>query len=798
MASTSYSSRSSSLRPPQKSPKRPSSMSSFVTPHFAYCPIKPIPRPSSAYAELESPPPSPLQQSNFDTNSSHPHDHKQQKPRHQQVNNHVRRFNESRPIQIPMDLLHQSRSPDMFPVKRSLSSTSAVRAAPVLPLKKKYTLFNTPPADKPAASLSPVSRPLSPSRSISSLLFRKQQQPSLSTSSVSIHLVGQRSSPVNTRLDDFDEFEEVPIDSRPVTPTPPIALTTLTATTSATATAVSHAALQKTTNISVDDMDVDMNSADRSSPLSEQTPVAIGSTSRHQTLDMVATMTINNNQSNIDLTNSLREQPSTSIITTSFRVPATPHHTTTTTSQEKELSTPKRKKSLLKSMSSSMRQVKKRATDLFGGIRQRSKRSKNLKPDQGEVDEGSLVTKVEDRQPDSEDYDLSTLSLAATIGPFNVLPSCTTTPSRVDSSYIPPRDSCPMEIDVISISSDASKSSDHTAPPLAAAVAVDLLQLSWSSPSGPSLFTRSAEDLTRNPISSFYDFSNCDPYLPNVGLSLTTETEADRPHHVRPSRSKSESAAPMMTPKKPASLSSIPFARHLRLHYDLKENDTNEEGAKQKEKQATKSSRFGGLGSSDWIASKNHSVSKFMTRYKKGGKKGKDKGYLETNGFTLGGMGGNRSDPFRDPDVDECAELIFADTPAPKFSPSSPKVSCTETRHSTRLPSSPSSSFSSLLASSPSSPSPTCEVSFQHAINRRMSVKQQQQQQQRKQEEQQRQQQGQQRQWPQDQEQEERAPQVKSLRRSSSTPAVSTRQQPPPSIVVFSSRGSQELFVPSP
>ncbi|KAF9331658.1 hypothetical protein BGZ91_012033 [Linnemannia elongata] len=296
MASTSYSSRSSSLRPPQKSPKRPSSMSSFVTPHFAYCPIKPIPRPSSAYAELESPPPSPLQQSNFDTNSSHPHDHKQQKPRHQQLNNYVRRFNESRPIQIPMDLLHQSRSPGMFPIKRSLSSTSAVRAAPVLPLKKKYTLFNAPPTDKPAASLSPVPRPLSPSRSISSLLFRKQQQPSLSTSSVSIHLVGHRSSPVNTRLDDFDEFEEGPIDSRPVTPTLPIALTTLTTTTSATATAVGHAALQKTTNISVVDIDMDMNSADRSSPLSEQTPVAIGSTSRHQTLDMVATMTINNNQ----------------------------------------------------------------------------------------------------------------------------------------------------------------------------------------------------------------------------------------------------------------------------------------------------------------------------------------------------------------------------------------------------------------------------------------------------------------------------------------------------------------------
>ncbi|KAG0059462.1 hypothetical protein BGZ89_000384 [Linnemannia elongata] len=785
MASTSYSSRSSSLRPPQKSPKRPSSMSSFVTPHFAYCPIKPIPRPSSAYSELESPPPSPLQQSNFDTNSSHPHDHKQQKPRHQQVNNHVRRFNESRPIQIPMDLLHQSRSPDMFPIKRSLSSTSAVRAAPVLPLKKKYTLFNTPPADKPAASLSPVSRPLSPSRSISSLLFRKQQQPSLSTSSVSIHLVGHRSSPVNTRLDDFGEFEEVPIDGRPVTPTLPIAPTTLITTTSAAATAVSHAAL-KTMNVSVDDMDADMNPTDQSSPLSDQTPVAIGRTSGPQTLDTVTTMTINNNQSNVDLTNSLHQQPSTSIITTSFRVLATPHHTATTTSQEQEPSTPKRKKSLLKSMSSSMRQVKKRATDLIGGIRQRSKKSKNFKLDQGEVDEGSLVTKVEDRQLDSEDYDLSILSLAATVGPSNVLPSCTT-PSRVDSSSIPPRDSCPMEIDVISISSDASKSSDHTAPPLAAAVAVDLLQLSWSSPSGPSLFTRSAEDLTRNPISSFYDFSNCDPSLPN----------ADRPHQGRPRRSKSESAAPVMTPKKPASLSSIPFARHLRLHYDLKENDTNEEGAKQKEKQATKSSRFGGPGYSDWIASKNHSVSKFMTRYKKGVKKGKDKGYPETNGFTLGGMGGNRSDPFRDPDVDECAELIFADTSAPKFSPSSPKVSCTETRRSTRLPSSPSSSFSSWLASSPF-PSLTCEVSFQHAINRRMSVKQQQQQQQRKQEEQQRQQQGQQRQWPQVQEQEERAPQVKSLRRSSSTPAVSTRQQPLPSIVVFSSRGSQELSVPSP
>ncbi|KAF9121210.1 hypothetical protein BGX30_002727, partial [Mortierella sp. GBA39] len=643
MASTSYSSRSSSLHPPPKSHKRPSSMSS-ATPFFVHCPIKPISRPSSAYAELESPPPSPLQWSTFGADSDYPRDNKQQQqPQQQQLGNHDRRFNESRPIQIPMDLLHKSRSPGTSPMKRLLSFTSTARAGPPLPSNKKHTLLDAPLVDMPADSLSSVARPLSPSKRTSSLLYRKQQQPSPSTSSVSIHPASHRSTPVNTRLDDFDDFEEVSILSRPATPTPPTVITTTTTTASvAAATAISHAALRKTVKTSVDDMDVDMNHADRSSPLSDRTPVAVGRASRHQTPDKVATMTINNNQSNVNLTNSLRNQTSasTSITTTPSRFPAPPRHTATTASQGQEPSAPKRKKTLLKSMSSSMRQVKKRATDLIGGIRQRRKKSNNFKLDQDEFDEGSFVTKVEDRHLDNEDYDMSTLSLASTVAPSDVVPSSAVSPSRVNSSSVPPPASWPMEVDVISISSDSSKPTDNTAPPLTAAVAVDLLQLSWSSPSGPSLFTRSAEDLTRNPMASFYDFSNCDPSLPDVGLSLAAETEADRPHQGR-RRTKSESAAPVINPKKSASLSSIPFARHLHLHYDLKDIDTNEEGAKQKGRQTTKLSRFGSLGSSDWIGSKNHIAPKFMTRYKKGGKKDKNKGYLETNGFTLGGAGGN-------------------------------------------------------------------------------------------------------------------------------------------------------------
>ncbi|KAF9537146.1 hypothetical protein EC957_008779 [Mortierella hygrophila] len=641
---------------------------SSATPFFVYCPIKPISRPSSAYAELESPPPSPLQRSIFDTDSDHPRDYKQQ-----QFSNHDRRFNESRQIQIPMDLLHKSRSPGTSPMKRLLSFTTAVSAGPPLPSNKTHTLLNASLVDKLTDSPSPVARPLSPSKRISSLVYRKQQQPSSSTSSVSIHPAGHHSGPVNTRLGDFSGFEEVSILSRPATPTPLTAITTTTTTSSvAVATAISHAALQNTANTLVDDMDVDMNHADLSPPLSVRTPVAVGHVSRHQTPDRVAAMTINNNLGNFNLTNSSpnHTSTSTSIITTPSRVLAPPRHTATTACQGQEPSTPKRKKTLLKSISSSMRQVKKRATDLIGGIRQRRKNSKNFKLDQDEFNEGSLVTKVEDRHLDDEDYDLSTLSLASIVAPSGVVSSSTVSPSRVNSSSAPPSASWLMEVDMISISSDSSKSTDNTAPPLTAAVAADLLQLSWSSPSGPSLFTRSAEDLTRNPMSSFYDFSNCDPFLPDVGLSLAAKTEADRPHQGR-RRTKSETAAPVMTLKKSASLSSI--ARHLRLHYDLKDLDTNEEGAKQKGKQTTKSIRFGGLGSSDWIGSKNHIVPKFMTRYKKGGKKDKNKGYPETNGFTVGGAGGNRSDPFRDPDVDECVELIFPDMPAPKSSLSAPK-----------------------------------------------------------------------------------------------------------------------------
>ncbi|KAF8933221.1 hypothetical protein BGZ47_010961 [Haplosporangium gracile] len=738
MASTSYSSRSS-LHPPPKSKKRPASMSSIATPHFVYCPIKPISsRPSSAYAELESPPPSPFQQSALDTYSEHSHDHKYSQQQQQLSSHGRRRFNESRPIQIPKDLLHKAKSPGTFPIKCSYSSSSAVRAVPL-------------------------------------------QQPSPSTPSVSIHPAGHRSTPVNTRLDDFDEFEDVPIDSRPATPAPTAATTAgITTASVAAATVINHAALQKMMNMSIDDMDVDMNRVVRSPPLSDQTRVAVGRTSQHQAPGKMATMTINTNHSNDDFTKSIPSQSSAGIITTSFRIP-TPlrRNNDNTSKQEQGPSAPKQKKTLLKSMSSSMRQVKERAANLFGGIRQKRKMSRNSTRDQGVVDEGTLVTKVEDRHLDDKDYDMSTLSLALSVVPSVVVPSSISL-ARVDSS-VPQQASWPMDVDVISISS-SSKSFDHTAPPLTAAIAADLLRLSWSSPNGPSLFTRSAEDLTRPPTSSFYDFSECDPSLPGDNCqALAVETETGLLYNDR-RLSHSESAASVMSPKKSASLSSISFARHLRLYDGLEDVDTNDKDVKQKEEQTNKLIWFGGLGYRDWILSKNH-IPSFMTKYKKDGKKDKNKGHLDVNGFTLGSVGGNRSDPFRDQDVDELVELIFVDIPASNSSSTPEKNGKnTTTKHSISLPSSPSSSSYASPTSSPSSLSPTCEVSFQHVINRRMSVKQQQEQEQ----------------------QTQQAPQAKAIRRASlmpdifSVPVASARQQPPPSIVVSSSQGSQELFVLSP
>ncbi|KAF9147169.1 hypothetical protein BG015_011232 [Linnemannia schmuckeri] len=747
MASTSSFPRSSSLHPPPKSKKRPVSMSSIATPYFVYCPIKLIfSGPLSTYAELESPPPSPLQRSTFDTYSDHSHDHKQpqQQQQQQQLSNHGRRrFNESRPIQIPKDLLCKSRSSGTFPIKRSYSSSSMARAIPPVPLKKKYTHLNTPLADKPATSPSIV-RTLSHSKRISSLLFRKQQ-PSPSTPSVSIHPADHRSNPVNTRLGDFDEFEEVPIDSCPATP-PPTTTTTVDISTASVAAAVmiNHAALQKKMNMSIDDIDEHMNHVNRSPPLTDQTSVAIGRTSQRQAPSKITAMVINTNHSKGNFTNSIRSQSSADIIATSFKVLTSPRRNNTS-NQVQDPSAPKQKKTLLESMSSSMRQVRKRAANLFGGIRQKRKKSKNSTLDQDEVDEGSLVTKIENCHLGDEDYGMSTLPLALSVAPFIAVPTPTSL-ARVDSS-VPQPASWPMDVDVISISSSSSESFENTASPLTAAVAADLLRLSWSSPNGPSLFTRSAEDLTRPHTSSFYDFSGCEPSLPGDSRqALAAETETGLLHNGR-CLSHSESAALVMAPKRSTSLSSIPFARHLRLYYGLADVDTNDDGVKQKDEQTNKSVRFGGLGYREWILSKNHAPS-FMAKYKSGGKKDKDKGCPDANGFTLGTVGGNRSDPFRDRDVDELVELIFVDTPAPKSS-STPKKNGknTTTKHGISIPSFSSPSSNTSSTTSLSSLSPICE--------------QQQQEQEQEQEQEQ---------------QTQQAPQTKAIRRASLMPDTFLRQ----------------------
>ncbi|KAG0312041.1 hypothetical protein BGZ97_011486 [Linnemannia gamsii] len=269
------------------------------------------------------------------------------------------------------------------------------------------------------------------------------------------------------QLNDSGEFEEVPIDSRPPTPTP------------TTSTAATAQITPQKLESSVEEMEVDIeHDAQSSLTSSAQIPMAIGHTTHIQAPRKFPSITINTNHSNIDLNNSTRSQSSASSVTsslhrTSFKAP-TPHRHAIATNigKEQDLSAPKRRRTLFKSMSSSMRIVKKRAADiLFGSIRhKRNKKSRTFLPDQEEVDESSLVTKVQDPLDDDEDYDMSRLSLSSTVAPSVVgLPGSTALLSWVNlsSSSLPEAVSSP--VDVISLASCSSKSTDHIAPPLTAA-----------------------------------------------------------------------------------------------------------------------------------------------------------------------------------------------------------------------------------------------------------------------------------------------------------------------------------------
>ncbi|KAG0283808.1 hypothetical protein BGZ96_011818 [Linnemannia gamsii] len=587
------------------------------------------------------------------------------------------------------------------------------------------------------------------------------------------------------KLDGSENFEEVPIDIRPFTPTP--------TTTTITATAlVTHQKLDS----SIEEVDVDMKHDGQSSPTSSaQIPVAVGHTTLFQALRKVPSMTINTNYSNVDLTNGVRSHSSASSVTsslhrTSFKTPTGHRHTTTTNNdQEQDPSAPKRRKTLLKSMSSSMRMAKKRAADiLFGSARNKpKKKSKTLLPDQDDVDEGSLVTKVEDHFDDDEDYDMSRLSLSSTVVPsvFGLLGS-TASLSRVNPS------SSPMDVEVISLASCSSQSSDHITPPLTAAVAADLLQMSsWpESSNGFSLFTRSAEDLTRLPTSSFYDFTGCDPSITDNGhQTLVVESEAGPQHwHCLRRRSHSVSADCTVIPQEISSASSSSFSRHLNLDYDLEDIDVNDEGVKQSHDELQRStfSRFGGLGSRRWIFSKNRLPS-FMTKYRRSGKKDqKGTTACDANGLVPGCVRNNRSDPLRDRDVGELMELIVVDTPDYSMARKTNKIA---RKHSIRIPSSSSSSSSSSHTSSPSF-SPTCATPFQHAIEHRKKTQQYQHQYKKEREEQQ-----------------QSVPTSKAFRGAAltpdafPTPSIAITCQPPPpspSIVVSSAQGCQQVLVPNP
>ncbi|KAG0199279.1 hypothetical protein BGX33_011744 [Mortierella sp. NVP41] len=163
--------------------KRPASMNHAATPHFVSCPVAPLPRPASAYAELESPPSSPiLQQSSSSLSLSSDFESNYHQP------SQPRRTNVSRPIRLPSSLPHLSHivaeEPPPLPLppkKYALLATESIVSAPI-------SLSSSSPS--PSHSRSPSSS--SKVNRISALFARRSR---LSIPSVSIHPEGHHSAP---------------------------------------------------------------------------------------------------------------------------------------------------------------------------------------------------------------------------------------------------------------------------------------------------------------------------------------------------------------------------------------------------------------------------------------------------------------------------------------------------------------------------------------------------------------------------------------------------------------------------
>ncbi|KAG0372369.1 hypothetical protein BGX24_000353 [Mortierella sp. AD032] len=414
-----------------------------------------------------------------------------------------------------------------------------------------------------------------------------------------------------------------------------------------------------------EDMDMDLNHDNQSSaPTSSQTPVAAGHATRPQPPLRVQSIILNSNYSNVNLRGSVRTHSSTSssLHRTSFKSQnleelqtrfkhtdkntATNHNSSyanknvSTNYQREDPGAPTRRKTLLKAVSTSMRQAKKRAADiLFGSIRHKSKKAKKSKFDD-RAEEGSLATKVDDDDDQDGDYAMSTLSLASTIIPTIAL-SVSDNPASSSSSISSPW------------------SSIYPAPNNAAAVAAaaNLPRPSWSSSPSSNPFARSAENSSRQTMPNYYDFSECVSSLPDSSLQTlnVVEAGAGASPDYRRRRSNSESVVSQMHLPQQASLppTDNSYTHHLQLHFGLEDVDSGINVVKQKQQEQQKSAsstRFGGLGYREWILSKNR-ISSFMGKYKKGGgggggKKDKKKEGPDAERFTSGVSGGNRSDPY--------------------------------------------------------------------------------------------------------------------------------------------------------
>ncbi|KAF9123563.1 hypothetical protein BGW39_008884 [Mortierella sp. 14UC] len=723
-------------------------MSVASTPHFIFCPVALLPsRRASTYVETESPPPSPHQQQTIGSSQDQHLQHQKQEPEH--PSHGQRRFNESRPIQIPMGLLNISSSPDAkSPAARNrcflprpmsaLPKKQLSSSALSLSTEKSHASFSFPSSSSTASSSA---------KRISSLFIKR---PSRSTFDVSILPAGHRSTPSNLNLDSTHNAE-ADADSRRrlLTASPPVEDADM-------------------------DMDMDMDHESRSCTPSPQIPVAVGHTASQPRVPVrVQSLTFNSNHSNVDLrNNSVRthSSASSSLHRTSFRVNRTEETTNHNNDSNKSANAdnlkedsaiPTRRKTVLKSVMTSVRQAKKRAADiLFGSIHKRSKKSKNFKLHE-DAEEGSLANKVDVENQD-DDYAMSTLSLTSTAVPSPIILPALTDLDRPASSCYARSSSCPAP----------------AATTAAIAASAGLPHPSWSTSPSSDPFACSADNLDHGSTPNFCDLGESASTLPDNSLQTLAAVEAGTDN--RFCRSHSKSVVSQKNSQQESSISSDSSRiRHLYRYFGLEDAETEADLKKKREEERENASaRFGGVHYQEWIRSKNR-ITSFMSKCKTGGKKSKTMS-LDVERLSSEDAGGNRSDPYLNLDEQELEYLSVDNDVSGSFS--SPKKTNKPVTRSINVPSStspspgPSASFEPLFkAGRQPIRSSSCNVAPQYANGRRKT------------------------------EQELQMPKPMPFRRVSlspntfSPPTSSRESTPaPPSVGVSSAKGGQHLVIPSP